>query len=204
MAQAKSKPKGKPKKTGRKGIPQMVDRLVFVEKQLARGCRPAEAIRAAAAEFGVTERQAAKYLAAVYDIWTEEAAEERPNRRARRVRFLEALAKQAFERGDKGDYSAAVAAVREIAKIEGLEAAKKHEFGGAVGVVATAVTQLSDAERMRRIAELEAKRRAALGQSGSEPASKPVKPAAKVKRPAKKVPAKKSKATKGAGKKARK
>ena len=147
-------------------IPQK--RLARVEELLSQGMPTSTAVATCASEYGISERQAWRYIRRVYDAWAEEEKTDLAATRHRRVRFLERIAHDAYR---DGQYSAATAAVRQLCRIEGLEqigVKHQHTLDAQARGGLDIRNMTSDAKR-RRLAELMAvaKKRAAQNRLAS-------------------------------------
>lgn len=136
------------------------ERLRLVEDLLSQGKPTSGVVASCISEFGISERQAWRYVQKVYEAWAKADEVSRASTRARRVRFLERIAHDAFV--DR-EYSAAIAATRQLCRIEGLEqmAVKLQHDGDSHDNKPFDVKRMTSNEKRKMLAELLAKASAA-------------------------------------------
>lgn len=141
---------------------------------------------------GASKRTIERYLAAIRKRWATEEEERRPERRQELRQKLQATFLKAYDEGGPS-MGAAVRCLQVMAKMDGLEAATQIEVKGQIDVRA-----MSPFDRQKRIKELWALRRLALGSEDAEvidvkeaPKKLPAKAKAKKKAPANKAKTKK-------------
>jgi hypothetical protein len=109
------------------GIPRsdkvtLAERIDAAEELLCAGLGPGHAERQLAKQYGVTPRQARRYLSAVYTRWREQSASDAPYRREKVIRMTERFYAKALA---AKDFRAGAAALQILARMSG--AIRQHD-----------------------------------------------------------------------------
>lgn len=123
------------------------ERIEFTILQLQRTVREATVVEVLAAKYGITHRQARRYVRKAWDVIRERRGVTRPFDVERMEQMFEALVEHAISAGPvPGALSAAVTAADRLAKIRGVYAPEKVQGTVVVGGTTPDLSKLSDEE----------------------------------------------------------